>query len=138
MKFLLHVSLNNAVYCQDYKTPMTAWISMVHCSNDTDKIKVNYLTDTHPHATSSTRNPVPEWDSTWAYNVTGCQLITWDMAGSLTNWSVQSLLEVSEFSLEISGHEYLIFPYCIAEMQWPAKIGYSYLQDLAFDQDQDV
>jgi hypothetical protein len=60
------------------------------------------------------------------------------MAESLMNWSVHSLLEVSEFSLEISGHEYLIFTYCIAEMKEPAEIGYSYLQDLAFDQDQDV
>lgn len=138
MKFPLHVLFNNAVYCQDYKASMTEWMSMVHCSNDTDKIKANYLKDTHPHTTSATKNPVPEWDSTWVDTVRGWQLITWDMAGSLTNWSVQSLLEVSEFSLEISGHEYLIFTYCIAEMQWPAKIGFNYLQDLAFDQDQDV
>lgn len=40
--------------------------------------------------------------------------------------------------MEISGHEYLIFTYHIAEMQWPAKIEFSYLQDLAFDQDQDA
>lgn len=138
MKFPLCVLFNNAIYCQDYKASVTEWISMVHCSNDTDKIKVNYLKDSHPHATSATKNPVPESDSTWAYNVRGKQLITWDMAGSLMNWSVQSLPEVSEFSLEISGHEYLIFTYCIAEIQWPAEIGFSYLQDLAFDQDQDV
>jgi len=40
--------------------------------------------------------------------------------------------------LEISGHEYLIFIYCTAKMQRPAEIGFSYLQDLAFDQDRDV
>jgi hypothetical protein len=82
MKFMVHVLFNNAVYCQDYKASLTEWISMVHCSNDTDKIKVKYLKKTHPHATSSTVNIVPEWDSTWAYNVTGWQLITWDVAGS--------------------------------------------------------
>ena len=68
MKFLLHVLLNNAVYCQVYKASMTEWISMVHCSNDTDKIKANYLKDTHPHATSFTKTlyqneilPGPTW-----------------------------------------------------------------------------
>ena len=131
----LHVLFNNAVYCQDYIASLKEWISMVHFSNDTNKIKVKY--ETQPHTTSSTKNPVPERESSWAYNVRGRHLISSDMAGSL-NWPIQSLLEVSEFLLEISSHKYLMVTYCIAEMQWPSKTGFSYLQDLAFDQDQDV